>query len=327
MSLRLLEPGWNTLVVDGGRPHHRSLGVPLGGAADRAALAIGNALVGNPPGAAALEISLAGPTVQADAMMACVVYGAPFDLQSATRDLEAGKTFTLHADEILQVGGTREGMRAYLCVPGGFQVPEILGSHSGLEPLRLGSRLPCTTSTMPSRYVRVDLNEDDCRVERDGPRACSCSIFPGPNSVGSMGARRLRVLEGPQASWFPDRGLEAYSPARVSNASNRMGLRLQGTPLTVPGRELVSEPVCPGAIQVTRDGQCIILGMDGQTIGGYPKIAQVIRADLDLLGQLRPGDVIDFERVSLETAELAARLRQKKLDEWLTRLQTCSPVG
>ena len=78
-----------------------------------------------------------------------------------------------------------------------------------------------------------------------------------------------------------------------------MGLRLLGEPLRVPPRELVSEPVCPGAVQVTRDGQCIVLGVDGQTIGGYPKVGQVIAADLDLLGQVRPGDRVWFERVEV----------------------------
>ena len=100
-----------------------------------------------------------------------------------------------------------------------------------------------------------------------------------------------------------------------------MGLRLQGEPLPVPGREMVSEPVCPGTVQVTRNGQCIILGVDGQTIGGYPKIAQVIAADLDKLGQLRPGEQIDFVRVSLEEAEAMNHDKQAELHEWRTRLR------
>src|SRR5436309_7704836 len=103
-----------------------------------------------------------------------------------------------------------------------------------------------------------------------------------------------------------------------------MGLRLVGRPLRRPERDLVSQPVCPGTVQVTRDGQCIILGVDGQTIGGYPKVAQVIRADLDKLGQLRPGERIRFEYVSLERAEELYRQRADLLHEWLVRLQaTC----
>jgi antagonist of KipI len=100
-----------------------------------------------------------------------------------------------------------------------------------------------------------------------------------------------------------------------------MGLRLEGPPLVVPDRELVSEPVCPGSIQVTRDGQCIVLGVDGQTIGGYPKVAQVISADLDLLGQLRPGDEIYFAEVRQEEAEQLYHARQAELAAWVTRLR------
>ncbi len=99
-----------------------------------------------------------------------------------------------------------------------------------------------------------------------------------------------------------------------------MGLRLSGEPLNFPARELVSEPISPGAVQVTRDGQCIVLGVDGQTIGGYPKIAHVISADLDLLAQLRPGDQVRFVSVSQEEARERYRQRQRKLGQWQERL-------
>ena len=107
----------------------------------------------------------------------------------------------------------------------------------------------------------------------------------------------------------------------VAPASNRMGLRLLGRPLTQTPTEIVSEPVCPGTVQVTRDGQCIVLGVDGQTIGGYPKIAQVISADVDKLGQLRTGDKIRFERVDLEEAENLFRLKRSEMEEWRVRLE------
>jgi biotin-dependent carboxylase-like uncharacterized protein len=296
MTLRVIEPGLYTLVVDRGRPRSRSLGVPVGGAADQAALAVGNALVGNPPDAAALEISLAGPTVTADCELACVVHGAPFTLTSDRQQLTAGKTFTLGPGERLQISGTSEGMRAYLCVRGGLQTPAILGSRSALEPLQTGAELPCLAGRIAGRFVRLPA---ELAVVRPGP---------------------LRVLDGPQADWFDLQPL-LTGEFRVSAASNRMGLRLKGKLLRLPRREMVSEPVCPGAVQVTRDGQCIILGVDGQTIGGYPKIVQVIGADLDRLGQFRPREVIRFERVSLAEAERLYRDRRKALHEWVTRLR------
>ena len=130
----------------------------------------------------------------------------------------------------------------------------------------------------------------------------------------------LRVLDGPQRGWFTDDAFFAQA-YEVSAASNRMGLRLKGTPLARKPGELVSEAVAPGAVQVANDGLPIVLGVDGQTIGGYPKVAHVVRADLDLLAQLRPGDRVRFVRVTPDEAEAAARARAAFLREWLTRLR------
>jgi biotin-dependent carboxylase-like uncharacterized protein len=296
--LRLLTPGLYTLVVDQGRPATRSLGVPLGGAADQCSLALGNALVGNPSEMAALEIALAGPILEANVPLACVLYGAPFDLATDSRPLRPNNTFTLHPGEQLRIGGAARGMRAYLCIRGGVQTPLVLGSRSSLQPLSAGSELPCRADTIPGRFVR-DIMEVECQED----------------------VTTLRVLEGPQASWFAGASFFDGPHFAVSPASNRMGLRLRGRPLTVPDRELVSEPVCPGSVQVTRDGQCILLGVDGQTIGGYPRIAQVIRADLDRLGQLRPGQQLRFQRVGLAEAEDLYRHQQAELRRWLLRLR------
>jgi biotin-dependent carboxylase-like uncharacterized protein len=294
-TLTVLRPGPCTLVVDQGRPHSRSLGVPVGGAADRFALAVGNGLVGNPPDSAALEISLAGPALRADADLACVLFGAPFIISSDRQALEAGKTFTLHAGEELHVGGTPRGVRAYFCVRGGLRPPVVLGSRSSFEPLAAGAELPCLPGRTHARRLHLP-------------------------AEGAPAATVLHVLEGPQADWF--RAEEFFGAwFTVTPASNRMGLRLQGRPLTLPGRELVSEPVAPGAVQVTRDGQCIVLGVDGQTIGGYPKIAHVVAADLDCLGQLRPGEPVAFARVTLDEAEELYRQRQAELRGWLSRLR------
>jgi antagonist of KipI len=293
-TLHIIDPGTYTIVVDQGRPGWRSLGVPVGGAADRFALALGNALVGNGPACAALEITLAGPTLRADGELACVLYGAPFEITSDQRPLTAGKTFTLETGEELRIGHARSGMRAYLCVGGGFEQPLVLGSRSSLAPIQAGAELHCQSGQIGARYLR-------------------------PRLVWNRKPKALRVLDGAQADWFRKEELHEQQYL-VTASSNRMGLRLRGQPLAVPARELVSEPVCPGSVQVTQDGQCIILGVDGQTIGGYPKIAQVATADLDKLAQLRPDEEIRFERVSLEEAEALYQQKQVELREWLTRL-------
>ena len=292
MSLHLIHPGLYSLLVDSGRPRSRSLGVPVGGAADRAALALGNALVGNPANTLALEFTLAGPMLRAEHPTAGVVFGAPFPISIDGKPIEAGTTFALAAGRELRIGGTASGARGYLCVAGGFIAPVVLGSQSSLEPLKAGEVLVCASS--------------QCE-----PRGLGFANLPRGT---------LRVLPGPQRAWFPDDRFFTQT-YEVTSASNRMGLRLKGEPLTRRPGELVSEAVAPGAIQITNDGLPVVLGVDGQTIGGYPKVAHVIRADLDSLAQLRPGERIQFRLVSNEEAERAAKDRTELLRGWLARLR------
>jgi biotin-dependent carboxylase-like uncharacterized protein len=306
MSLRVLEPGLCSLVVDYGRPRCRSLGVPLGGAADRSALAIGNSLLGNPPDAAALEITLVGPALVAQARVSCVLLGAPFQLSSSRQTLAPNKSFTLEPDEELHIGGTPLGARAYLCVVGGLLTRWILGSRSGLAPVERGQELPCGSGAVKCRFVRCEL-----------PWAVVPALSPELEST----THQLRIVGGAQQAWFVPEDLPAWGNFGVRPASNRMGLRLSGRPLPVPAREMVSEPVCPGAIQVTRDGQIIVLGVDGQTIGGYPKISQVISADLDALGQLRPGVLLTFAKLTLEASRQVYLERQQRLAQLFMRLR------
>ena len=298
MSLRVESPGLYTLPVDRGRPGWRALGVPAGGAADRAAHTLANALVGNPPDAVTLEVTLAGPTLTADAPTACVVFGAPFELAVPGRVVTAGTTFTLRAGETLRVLGTPAGVRGYLAVRGGFRVPEVLGSRTALEPLRAGDLLACDPSTTAGRALP----------------------FVALHAPGDV---TLRVLPGAQADWFEPGALESRR-FTVAAASNRMGVRLLGDPLPRgAGRrsaELASEPVAAGAVQVANDGLPIVLGVDGQTIGGYPRPGHAIRADLDRLAQLRPGDGVRFRAVTVAEAEQAAREAATTLADWCRRL-------
>jgi antagonist of KipI len=187
-------------------------------------------------------------------------------------------------------------VRAYLCIRGGVQTREVLGSRSSLNPLRAGERLPCFPGAIRPRSLGLtfEWNKDPLT---------------------------LRVLDGAQAGWFTAHDF-CSTDFLVTPSSNRMGLRLAGGPLSLPARELVSEPVCPGAVQVTHDGQCIVLGVDGQTIGGYPKIAQVASVDLDKLAQLRPGNHIRFSRVSLAAAEDLYQSKRAEQQQWLLRLRT-----
>src|SRR5262249_3975155 len=143
MSFVVLEPGLYSLLVDQGRPQHRSLGVPIGGAADRQAWALGNALIGNPPGSVALELTLYGPRLKAQKTVGAVVYGAPFRVEHNGERIPPGVPFTLEKDDELSIAETMTGLRAYLCVTGGFESPLILGSRSAIRPIVRKQRLEC----------------------------------------------------------------------------------------------------------------------------------------------------------------------------------------
>jgi antagonist of KipI len=295
MSLRVVRPGLLSLLVDAGRPRTRALGVPVGGAADRAAMAIGNALVGNPPDAPVVEVTLAGPELVAENPTAAVVFGAPFAVAVNGSPIAAGTTFVLARGDKLTIEPTPTGARGYLCVAGGFDGPTVLGSRSGLEPLKAGDVLVCPAS-------------------RCEPRGLGYAALPDTDPF------TLRALPGPQFDWFADDRF-FREPYTVTPASNRMGVRLTGTPLARRAAEMVSEAVGPGAVQVANDGLPIVLGVDGQTIGGYPKVAHVVRADLDRLAQFRPGDRVRFARVTWDEAEAAARERAAAVGFWLSRLR------
>lgn len=297
-GLRVVTTGLYSLVVDGGRPQARHWGVPRGGAADRAAWQLGNALLGNPADAAALEITLSGPILEATCPIALALCGAPFDVTVDGREWPVGATWTLQPGQRLVISGAQRGARLYLCVAGGLLTPQQLGSRTMWEPIRSGQILPCRPAVVPRRRLPDNLLD---------------SLLPSVVPVS------LRVLDGPQRSFFPDDTFFHHTYT-VQPASNRMGLRLKGPALASRREELLSEPVAPGAVQVTHDGQPLILGVDGQTVGGYPKIAHVIRADLDTLGQLCPGDTVRFVRVTLEEAEQIGQMRDRWLHQWQIRL-------
>lgn len=296
MCLVVVEPGLQTLIVDGGRPSTRNLGVPLGGAADRMSWMLANLLVTNPATMPALEFCLAGPILEVRSTITVALVGAPFEWFRNDARLAPNRSIQCVAGDRLRIGSTHRLARGYLAVAGGISAPMVLESQSSFDRLARGDVLTCGSATVKERAISWLADDQD-------------------------GAVHLRALPGAQVDWFElDR---FFGPSiEVTPTSNRMGIRLSGEPLRRPKRELVSEPVAPGAVQVVNDGQCIILGVDGQTIGGYPKVAHVIGADLDRVGQLRPGDRVVFELASLDEAEAAWSERHRQLAGWQARLNS-----
>lgn len=284
---------------DLGRPGYRRFGVPTSGALDTVSLRLANALVGNPPGAAAVEMRLIGPRLRALTPVRVALAQAEGIIERAdgtSQRLPAWQSATLATGELLKIGKVTGGA-GYLAVAGGFAVPPVLGSRSTYaragfgQPLQAGMTLPVG------------------EAELSGPER---AVSPAP----SFETGPIRVIPGPQREMFTDAAWETFLSAdfSVTQEADRMGLRLTGPKLAhKAGADIVSDAVVPGAIQVPGDGKPIILLADGQTVGGYAKIATVITADLPRLGRLMPGGVIRFAAVDLAAALAALRA----LEEWL----------
>lgn len=289
--IEVLRAGRCDLVIDQGRPGLRAIGVPAGGAADGAALAAANRLVGNEVTAAGLEITLSGPVLRFLAGGVVALVGADFSAErSSGAATQWNETLVLAPGETLSLGPAQAGCRCWLAVGGGLAVPRVMGSRSTFlpagfggyrgRPLRSGDRLETGAYT------------GEVRLSRAQP--------PDPAEPDAS----LRVLGGPQVGQFDDAGLAALFAGiyRVAPASDRRGLRLSGPAATHQPTEMRSQGVLPGAIQVPPDDQPIILGWDGPVTGGYPVIASVIEADLPRLAQLKPGDPVRFVTLEWDAA-------------------------
>lgn len=292
--IEVLQAGLCDLVMDQGRPGRGALGVPAGGAADPAALAVANRLVGNDAAAAGLEITLKGPSLRFPLGGVVALTGTRF---AATRSSGAAlawnETLVLAAGETLRLERAVAGCRCWLALRGGLVLPQVMGSRSTFLPAGFGGHL--------GRALRAG----DRLVS--GTRAGGIRLLRARAPSRERDAR-LRVVVGPQASQFDDAGLLSFFAGnyRVGAASDRRGLRLSGPAATHARADLPSQGVLPGAVQVPPDGQPIILGWDGPVTGGYPVIAAVITADLPKLAQLRPGDAVRFVTVELERAQALA---------------------
>jgi antagonist of KipI len=292
-AIEVLLPGLFTTVQDLGREGFGPMGVSPSGAADPISLRLGNRLVGNDQRAAALEMTLHGGTFRFPEGAIVALTGSDFNSDLDGNHVSAWTSIEARRSQTLRVGPTPSGARCYLCVQGGIEVGRFLGSASthvltGLggvdgRPIRKGDVLKITPAAETFRHRTID-----------------------PRIVERLAHRKiLRVTVGPQSDWFPESSQRLFysSTYRVAEDSNRMGLRLEGSPVPErAGRQMITEGVSLGAIQIPAAGQPIILFVDQQTTGGYPKIANVISADLHRIGQLRPRDEIRFEQVELEAA-------------------------
>jgi len=300
MSISILKPGVQTTVQDIGRYGYSHFGISSSGAADLFSFRLGNIIVGNTEELAGIEMTLLGADFQFNSDAVIAITGSPFNLSLDRQEIPYNQSIHVKKNQILSVGITKGGARSYLLVKGGIKTENYLNSKtthvmSGMggfmgRPLKKGDMLEIDeNSKINITDISNDLDEIDTSI--------------------------IRINRGLQSSYFSDSTWAAFTSKMftVSEVFSRMGIRLKGNPIhSSKGNEILTEGIPLGAIQVPGGGEPIISFVEHQTTGGYPKIANVISADLCKVGQLKPGDKFQFELISFEDAEIL-RLEQEAI--------------
>lgn len=307
----VITPGSFTTVQDKGRYGYQHVGIPVSGVLDSFACRAANLLVGNFEGSAVLETTIAGPQLAVLKETDIALTGAEMEAKLNYKPIENWKTIRVMPGDVLTFQQVKSGCRGYMAVSGGIEVPEVMGSMSTYVGGKIGG------------YDGRPLKKGDIVRRGDGspldtPRHLPKKWIPRyPDKI------ILRTVAGPQDDHF-DEGLAKLfqSEFLVTPKADRMGYRLQGTPIehreNVP-KSIISEPTMPGGVQIPADGQPIILLVE-QTVGGYTKIATVISSDIPKIAQATPGDRVCFEKIDLDTAHQLYREQQQKLEELAAHL-------
>jgi biotin-dependent carboxylase-like uncharacterized protein len=303
-TLRVLRAGMLTTVQDLGREGFGPLGVSASGAADAVSLRLGNILVGNPENAAGLEITMLGDDLEFSGDAIIALTGASISMTLDFKQIPMYESVFVYEGQQLKLGPISSGVRSYLCVAGSVAVTPLLGSRSTHLLSGLGGYL----GRQLQRYDSLPIGEPTHSFQRRKIATCARKQL-APRKT-------LRVTEGPQWSQFSDAAKRLFfsQSYTITQECSRMGIRLKADQLLeLSSRgEMLTEGVSVGAVQITPAGQPILLFVEQQTTGGYPKLANVIAADISSVGQLTPRDEIRFELVTMESAR-AALLQQERL--------------
>ena len=305
MSIEVLHPGLLTTVQDLGRTGYQRFGVSVSGAVDPRSAAVANILAGNPDGEAVLECTVLGPQLRFDAPAVIAVTGADLGPTLDGVPVENYRALRVQAGQTLRFTGPKCGCRAYLAVSGGLDVPEVMGSRSTYMKAKIGG------------WHGRKLEKGDVlplRAPGTEPKALENRAL-APEFRGRS-EYTLRVVMGPQDDAFTPGGVSAFLSGvyTVTPEFDRMGCRMEGPEIEHNGSaDILSDGIAFGAVQVPDSGQPIVMLADRQTTGGYTKIANVISADFRLLGQLKSGDRVRFEKVSLASAQEALLAQRASL--------------
>ncbi|MFC4767922.1 biotin-dependent carboxyltransferase family protein [Effusibacillus consociatus] len=322
MSIKVLRAGLLTSIQDLGRFGMQKHGVIVSGAMDPFALRVGNLLVGNEEGEGALEITMMGPSLLFEADTLIAICGGDLSPTIDGHKIPGWRPVFVKQGSVVQFGAPVSGCRAYLTVAGGFDIPQVMGSRSTYLRAGIGGFQGRALKDGDVLNLRTPSEQANRRMRQFSEAAGTQSFLVSEWSVSCdiLSAYRknpvVRVLPGGQFNRFTLDSREQFfsQEFQVTPQSDRMGYRLAGPQLSLSEpMELISEAVSAGTVQVPPAGNPIILLADRQTTGGYPKIAQVASVDLPVIAQVKPGEKIRFQEVSLEEAQDLYRVREMEI--------------
>jgi len=290
--IEILHGGTRTTIQDAGRPGLRRLGIPASGAADKLSFALANWMAGNRWDAPALECALGGLHLRFTSDATIALAGAEMWAQVNGMNVKNFGAIPVHKGDILTLSFARDGCRAYIAIAGGIKCPEFMGSCATYLPAQIGG--------LEGRALKTGDRLEVSHRPREAPRKVPRGYTPALSRHVVLRARSAPEWE---ALDMPSHRHLFVSPFHASPATDRMGSRLRGDKIsTHEPLSMTSSPLLPGTLQIPPDGQPILALADGHCTGGYPRVLQVIRADLWLLGQIAPGSQVSFRRCFAENA-------------------------
>jgi antagonist of KipI len=321
MSITILKPGIMSSLQDLGRWGFQQFGVPIGGAMDKVTAALANIICGNDENEAVIEMTLHGTLIMFNEAAFCAIVGGGCKAYIDDVELPFNRLLWIPAFSIIKTTASIQGCRSYLAVSGGFNVKKVLGSASTYTPSGIGG--------INGRNL---ITGDMLAFKREQNLHAASNLHMLPNGVGishwhtadlvvpTPDIATVHAIKGPEFDRFNTASQEDIfnSIFTISSLSNRMGYRLEGKKFSLEQKtEMVSTAVTAGIVQVTHEGDPIILMADAQTMGGYPRIARICAADIPLLAQARPGVKIKFKEIGEKESadrckELSSRIKRLK---------------
>jgi len=322
MSITILKPGMMSSLQDLGRWGFQQFGVPIGGAMDKVSATLANIICGNDENEAVIEMTLHGASFMFNESACCAIVGGGCKAFVGDDELPFNRLLWIPAFSTIRTTASAQGCRSYLAVSGGFKVEKILGSASTYTPSGIGGMDGRNLATGDMLSFKREQDFQATSTLKMLPSGIGISHWHTANLVSEMSTVLIvHAIMGPEFDLFNSSSQENIfnSEFSISSQSNRMGYRLEGKKFALEQKtEMVSTAVTTGIVQVTHEGDPIILMADAQTIGGYPRIARICAADIPLLAQTRPGIKIKFKEIKQEESED----RCKELSRSLKKLKS-----